>query len=89
MWTLQIIEYYEYESNAEEALENLTAHPGYLGGTTGERPGGAGYYIQAFFRTDQKFSGPGSDRMDSLPDGAKLVFVPALLQEWYGFTEAT
>ncbi len=87
MWTLQIIEYYEHSSDARNAVHSIAEHPGYLGGTRSQRPNGEGYYIQAFFRPPVELP-IDHPRMTNLPDGAKLVYVPDLLQKWYGFTEA-
>ena len=90
MWTLQVTEPFLAQHKAEEALESLRAMTGFLGGTYGEQNNGH-FYVQAFFRAgtpDLEVDGP-EYRMDSLPGGTKHVFVPPVLQRWYGFTEAT
>ena len=89
MWTLQLTEPFSTESEAQWALKEAAGHDGFLGGTYGEQA--PGYYVQMFFSADTpdlEVDGP-EYRMDSLPDGAKHVFVPPVLQRWYGFTEAT
>lgn len=88
MWTLQIIEPYSNRNHAREAMRALSEHAGFLGGNYGEQ--GTGYYVQAFFSAGTPWPiDPNVRRdVDNLPDGAKYVFVPDLLQKWYGFTEA-
>jgi hypothetical protein len=90
MWTLQIIEYYQHQPKARTVLRGISEYTGFLGGAVGERPNGEGYYVQAFFRAGEPYPivEDVKAKMDNLPDGAKYVYVPHLLQKWYGFTEA-
>lgn len=87
MWTLQITEPFSTKTDAKEALDAATEHPGFLGGTYGEYPGSDGYYVQVFFSADKPSPDILEFSMDSLPDGAKHVFIPPVLQRWYGFKE--
>jgi hypothetical protein len=87
MWTLQIIEPFYTEEEAKDALRNLNKMSGFLGGTYICKPD-AYFHVQAFFRADKPSPDILEFSMDSLPDGAKHVFVPPALQRWYGFTEA-
>ncbi len=88
MWTLQVTEPFSYETDAREALKTAAEQVGFLGGTYGEQADG--YYVQVFFSADKPLPFPQDiqEPMDSLPDGAKHVFVPPILQWWYGFMEA-
>lgn len=86
MWTLQVIESYPTEDDADEALEGLEAMPGCLGATVTCSADGL-FCVHGFFGANQPNPYRVDVKMNNLPDGAKHVFVPEILQRWYGFKE--
>ena len=91
MWTLQLSSYHAFEQQAQNRLFTFKDATGFLGGNvteTADTNDGGTFRMQAFFLASKPSPDVLEFSMDSLPDGAKHVFVPPVLQRWYGFTEA-